>query len=294
MNDRKRQVIAIAKELFIKNGVTATSVQDIIDESQISKGTFYNYFPSKNACLVAILEQGNDETSLRRQEILSGQDISNKKILAKQISIHMLVNREHNLIPIFQAIHFSGDQDLKAAVKRYQLEELAWLTGRLVDVYGEESAAAAPDCAVMMYGIIQHLMHIGKSLSKIDLVPTELIDFAMRRIDAMMTDMIYTKDNFLEQDVFLKAHVNKQIYTKQELVTQMTTFNHTVKSETKSENNQLIQFMVDEIQTKSPRISIIESVNRSFREAYTNTDHEHQAKELSANIWRYIDRLKNQ
>lgn len=292
MNDRKRQVIAIAKELFIENGVISTSVQDIIDESQISKGTFYNYFPSKNACLIAILEQGNDETSLRRQEILSGQDISDKAILAKQISIPMLVNREHNLIPIFQAIHFSGDQDLKAAVKRYQLEELAWLTGRLVDVYGDEAASAAPDCAVIMYGIIQHLIHIGKNLSKIKLVPTELIDFAMRRVDAIMTDMIYTKDTFLERDVFSKAHVNKQSYTKEEIVEQMITFNQTVQSETDSDDSQFIQFLIDEIQTNSPRISIIESVNRSFRETYTNTDHEHRAKELSANIWRYMDRLK--
>jgi len=81
MNDRKRQVIAVAKELFIKNGVITTSVQDIIDEAQISKGTFYNYFSSKNACLIAILEQGNNETFLRRQEILNGQDVSDKNFL---------------------------------------------------------------------------------------------------------------------------------------------------------------------------------------------------------------------
>jgi len=292
MNDRKRQVIAVAKELFIKNGVIATSVQDIIDESQISKGTFYNYFSSKNACLIAILEQGNEETSLRRQEILSGQSISDKEILTKQISIHMLVNREHNLIPIFQAIHFSGDQDLKAAVKRYQLAELAWLTGRLVDIYGEESAVAASDCAVMMYGIIQHLMHIGKNLVKQDIAPTDLVDFAMRRIDSIMADMVYSKDTILEQDVFLKAHINTKIYTKHELVAQLTKFNQVVKNEGKSDHDQLIEFMIDEIQTKSPRISIIESVNRSFREAFTNTGHEHQAKELSANIWRYIDTIK--
>lgn len=294
MNDRKRQVIKVAKELFIKNGVTSTSIQDIIDESQISKGTFYNYFSSKNACLIAILEQGNNETYLRRQEILNRQDISNKEVLAKQISIHMLVNREQNLIPIFQAIHFSGDEDLKAAVRRYQLEELAWLTERLVDVYGGDSAAAAPDCAVIMYGIIQHLMHIGKVWSKREPTPTELVNFAMRRIDVMMADMMHMKDTFLEQDIFLNTHINKQVYTKQEIVEQLVTFNNDVKSEKKLENNQFIQFMIDEIQAESPRISIIKSVNHSFREVYTNTDYEHQAKELSANIWRYIDTLKNE
>lgn len=292
MKDRKRQVIAAAKELFIKKGVIATSVQDIIDESQISKGTFYNYFPSKNACLIAILEQGNEDTYLRRKEIISGQDVSDKHILAKQIAVHLLVHREHNLIPIFQAIHYSGDQDLKKAVKRHQLEELAWLTARLIDIYGKESTSAASDCAVMLYGIIQHLMHIGRNWSTKDVEPTKVIDFALRRIDAMMVDMVNSHDTFLEQDVFIKAHVHKQVYTKQELVTQLETFSHTVKTETNSDDHQLTQFMIDEIQTNSPRIAIIEAVNRSLRETYTNTALEHQAKELSATIWRYIDRLK--
>lgn len=292
MNDRKRQIITTARELFIKNGVITTSVQDIIDATEISKGTFYNYFSSKNACLIAILEHGYDETFLRRREILSGQDISNKEVLVKQISIHMLVTREHNLVPIFQAVHHSGDQDLKTSVRRYQLGELAWLTERLVDVYGEESVAIAPDCAVMMYGIIQHLMHIGTNWSKKDIVPTELIDFTMRRVDAIMADMIDGKDTFLEKDIFFNARINKQVYTKQELLTQMTAFNHLIKSKPKPEDNQFIDFLIDEIQSVSPRISIMKSVNRSFREAYADTDYQHQAEELATNIWGYIDTLK--
>src|SRR5690625_395145 len=292
MNDRKRQVIAIAKELFIKNGVTTTSVQDIITAAEISKGTFYNYFPSKSACLIAILEQGNVETSLRRREILSGQDPSDKKIIARQISIHLLVHREHNLIPIFQAIHYSDDQDLKASVKKYQFEELAWLTRRLVDIYGEESATAAPDCAVMLYGIVQFLMHIRRNWSKKNFESTDVIDFAIRRTDAIMADMIQTKDTFLEQDIFLKAHKNKVHYSKSELIEQMKAFISSMKDQAAPEHNQLIQFMIDEIQVESPRISIIESVNRSFREIYSNTEYGHEAKELSAKIWAYIDTMK--
>lgn len=292
MNDRKRQVIAVAKELFIENGVITTSVQDIITAAKISKGTFYNYFPSKSACLIAIIEQGNDETSLRRREILSGQDPSDKKILARQISIHILVHREHNLIPIFQAIHYSDDQDLKAAVKRYQFEELAWLTRRLVDVYGKESATAAPDCAVMLYGIIQFLMHIRRNWSKENFEPTDIIDFAIRRTDVMMADMIQTKDTFLEQDIFLKVHKSKKHYTKLELIRQMKGFISSMKGQAAPENNQLIQFIMDEIQAESPRISIIESVNRSFREMYSHTEYGHEAKELSANVLAYIDTMK--
>ena len=54
MNNKKHQVLLTAQRLFIEKGFAATSVQDIINESKISKGTFYNYFSSKNECIIAI------------------------------------------------------------------------------------------------------------------------------------------------------------------------------------------------------------------------------------------------
>lgn len=292
MKDRKRQVTRTAQKLFVEKGVTNTSVQDIIDKSQISKGTFYNYFSSKNECLIAILENIHDETLLKRREILVGQNIANKDILAKQISIRIMINREHNLIPIFQAVHHSGDLDLKAAVKRYQLAEFAWLTERLIDVYGDESISIAPDCAVIMHGIIQHMMHIGRNWSKRKITPTELIDFTIRRMDAVVANMIKTKDNFFEEDIFLGENVNKKVYTKSEILAQMDEFNRTVSETPTSDSNQLIQFIIEEINAEIPRVAIMESVNRSFREAFTGTNEENQAEELATNIWGYIDTLK--
>src|SRR5699024_12468289 len=64
MNDRKRQVLRTAPRLFIENGFSMTSVQHIIDEAQLSKGTFYNYFKSKSDCLLAILHGDYDEATV--------------------------------------------------------------------------------------------------------------------------------------------------------------------------------------------------------------------------------------
>ncbi|MGA9287974.1 MAG: helix-turn-helix domain-containing protein, partial [Anaerobacillus sp.] len=56
MNDRKQHVIKMAHQLFIDRGFQATSIQDILDYSGISKGTFYNYFSSKNELLIALFK----------------------------------------------------------------------------------------------------------------------------------------------------------------------------------------------------------------------------------------------
>ena len=163
MNDRKRQVLLTAQRLFIDKGFSTTSVQDILDESCISKGTFYNYFSSKNECLIAILEHARDEATVRRRELLIGQDLSDKNILVEQILIRMHVNREQNLMPIFEAVFHSGDNDLRTFIKNMLLAEFSWLTRRLVDVYGKDAVPYAADCAVMLFGMMQQILHIWSS-----------------------------------------------------------------------------------------------------------------------------------
>lgn len=70
VNNRKRNVLLTAQRLFTEKGYAATSVQDIIDESKISKGTFYNYFSSKNECIIAIIENAEEETALKEEKCL--------------------------------------------------------------------------------------------------------------------------------------------------------------------------------------------------------------------------------
>src|SRR3954464_10230092 len=101
VNNRKRNVLLTAQRLFTEKGYAATSVQDIIDESKISKGTFYNYFSSKNECIIAIIENAKEETDLKRREMLIQQEITDKDILINQLSVRMELYRKRNLMPIF-------------------------------------------------------------------------------------------------------------------------------------------------------------------------------------------------
>ena len=56
MKDRKLHVIKMSHQLFIEKGFLATSIQDILNYSGISKGTFYNYFSSKNELLMELFK----------------------------------------------------------------------------------------------------------------------------------------------------------------------------------------------------------------------------------------------
>lgn len=113
MNKRKRQIITAARELFIEKGFLDTSINDIISAAKVSKGTFYNHFVSKNECLIAILDEGREEASNRRHELLYGKDPTDLEILTQQVAVLMHVNREHNLVQIFESIFHSRDSELK-------------------------------------------------------------------------------------------------------------------------------------------------------------------------------------
>lgn len=288
MNDRKRQVLLTAQRLFVEKGFIATSIQDILDESQISKGTFYNYFSSKNECLIAILEHGRDETTIRRQELLIGQSLSDKKILAEQISIRQQVNRDHNLLPIFEAVFHSGDPDLSVFAKNNHLDELSWLASRFVDVYGEKAKLYASDCAVLMTGMLHHMMHVLTANSKDDINTSHLVMYTMRRLDSMIPTIIKTKDQLLEEDSFLATN-DIQSKTSQQLLLLLTDFYNSLADEEESKKGkQYIQFMMDEISSDHKRVYLLETVTRSFREAFIDTPHERKVRKIASDIWRYL------
>ncbi|WP_342508250.1 TetR/AcrR family transcriptional regulator [Sporosarcina sp. FSL K6-2383] len=294
MNNRKRQVLVVARRLFAEKGFTATSVQDILDASQISKGTFYNYFTSKNECLMAMLEYAHEEATIKRRELLIGQDIRDKNILAEQIVVRMHVNRAHNLLPIYESVFNSGDQVLKSFIVKHHFMEISWLTERLVDVYGEEAQTYAPDCAVILMGMMQHLIHFwnASSTEKIDI--QRLAQFTTRRIDAIISDMMEKSDTLLGAGLFdnLQSTDETKLDEKTMLITQLTRFLEQFKNDSMPSDVQYTQFLLDEIRSAQPRVFILETVTRSFHETFSDTNFESDAREIVTYLWKFIDTLK--
>ena len=60
---KKQEFINTAEELFCRNGYESTSVQDIIDSLNTSKGSFYHHFISKEALLEEICSRRADQIS---------------------------------------------------------------------------------------------------------------------------------------------------------------------------------------------------------------------------------------
>lgn len=53
--DRKAEIIAAAQKLFLKKEYEKTTMQDVMDDLGIAKGTIYHYFDSKEDLLEAVV-----------------------------------------------------------------------------------------------------------------------------------------------------------------------------------------------------------------------------------------------
>lgn len=68
---RKLELLKIAYKMFLTRGYENTSVDEIIEEAGIAKGTFYYYFQSKEQLLEEVIGMMIDEEAERACEVLN-------------------------------------------------------------------------------------------------------------------------------------------------------------------------------------------------------------------------------
>jgi AcrR family transcriptional regulator len=61
-------ILAAALEVFAEEGYGAASVRDIVRRTDLASGTFYNYFPDKEAIFVALIAEAGEEARRRVRE----------------------------------------------------------------------------------------------------------------------------------------------------------------------------------------------------------------------------------
>lgn len=286
MNSKKQNIINAAYSLFINKGYNASSIQDILDEAGVSKGTFYNYFTSKTECLMAIMDSIGSEIRQKRMAAAADKPINDPQVLADQLSIRIQLNQEKNLFSLYESIFYSQDKELKEFSKGTYLKELDWLTSRIIDIFGKEAEPYALDNAAILHGSIQQLVHIWKLTSNEDLPTDRLAAFVVRRLEVSIASQIASGERFI-QAMELSPEKMGENLTLEELGTQLDTYSRLLEED--EETRQLISFLAEELHLEKPRKAVVQSVLGTLA---NNVPHEAEILILLEQVWKKVAKLE--
>lgn len=270
MNKRKQHVIEMAYKLFIEKGFQATSIQDILDFSGISKGTFYNYFSSKNELLIALFKTLYQNIGREMNDLLIGQDPANIEIFIKQIEFQMEMNQSNKLATLFEEAFSLNDLELKQFFKHGQLRILRWIYERFIDIYGENLKPYLLDCSIMFMGMLIQSYKMYVMEHSPDTSIQKIVRFSINRITKMVKEVSESDDQLIEPE-FLDRWLPDKRNSGHAFKTKLYQILHKLKQEIPCNKNQtkymeLLDFIENEIlHARNPRKHLIGSVILSLK-----------------------------
>ncbi|MFD9627933.1 TetR/AcrR family transcriptional regulator [Peribacillus muralis] len=275
MNERKQLVVKYAHELFIEKGYQATSIQDILDYSSISKGTFYNYFSSKGELLKAVFLSAQEKLEKERNELLIGQNLADIEIFIKQSELQIHSNKSSKLFSLYEEVMISNDTELKNFITHVKFQYIHWLSKRFLDIFGVEKKPYILDCAILYSGMMHQMIHFNALAREPDFNPTEIIRYCVNRIITIFEDVSSSNVQLLEPDL-IKQWLPDCFHTQEDFHTALLHSANDLKKvifklcqdneADRVKNLKLIHFIQEEIlQNADPRIFLIDSALLSLK-----------------------------
>jgi len=195
--ERRIEILETAQRLFFEVGYEKTSVERIINELNLAKGTFYYYFKSKADLLVAIADLHADSHYEKWQQIIDRQDLNavEKLNAVFDFSLNFKLGNKELIIAYLKAM--MDEQNIilhyKMAEKRNQVA--SELLGQVVEQgireglfdtpYPRESIIMIFKLADFMTGeLVPLLLKMFEDANYLPLVEEkyDAITFAMERI----------------------------------------------------------------------------------------------------------------
>lgn len=90
--ERKNEILDIAEILFYTKGYDRCTINDILNETKIAKGTFYHYFVSKEEVLDGIVNRNIETIVNRVRKVIESNDI---EPVEKLMRVFMAMRLEH-------------------------------------------------------------------------------------------------------------------------------------------------------------------------------------------------------
>lgn len=286
MNNRKRKVADIVLKLFVEKGIQQTSIQDIIESANISKGTFYNYFSSKNDCIADILEFLRYDASQQRIAVQIGKDTKDREVFIEQITILIRLNEERNLSALFEAILSSNEPELKKLVNQHRIFEMEWLSNRLIEVMGEKIRDYSFEGTVLFHGMLQHMLFTLR-MTNSSYSLHHLVSRIVSYLELIIPNMIKSGPMLSHYAIdLLRSPVEKKVPLITDLLEAASQLQQLYKFT--EEQQDLFDVILNELQRERIRKIVLQPLLKPFQKLFTETPIESQVQMFTNMVWFYL------
>ncbi|WP_082232533.1 TetR/AcrR family transcriptional regulator [Halobacillus massiliensis] len=259
MEDKKVLIIETSIKLFASKGFTATSVQEIASECNISKGAFYLYFKSKDALLLEIFYHYSKEIQLKTEEIQSLK-LDPRTKLIKQLSVtfnEIIKHRDFIIMQIReQAIPFN--KDIETFMQKMRFDTYFFYKNGLLAIYGREIEHIIWEITVLLQGIFKayvDLIIVEGVRFDIDQLCQSIVkrmDFLVKGFSQSGVQPIITNElmNGVIPQGFHNNQIDSIIHTLE-----------TIEKENSTENIRVTSsVLLEEIKSDKPRTAVIKGM----------------------------------
>lgn len=283
MNQKQLDILGHTHQLFMEKGYVDTSVQDILERSGISKGTFYKYFSSKSELFLSLLSSLQESLILQREKVAIEYKGDNQKVFEEQI-IFMLNFAEQNKIPemiestlvLNEVKTFRYIEELKAAT-------FTWIYERLQQIFPSKTFPYLFDGAVLLEGMLNNIFKMNKALNY-PLPIEQIVCYCMKRTEEIVIEVAEQKEQLFNPSVYSAVFNEK---TESHFSTELTRVtaklkrvieNKLTNEEEQKKSLEFVTFISDELlqNDTEPRTFIIQSSLLSLEKINTLA----QTKEL--------------
>lgn len=158
--ERRAEIIQAAKRLFQTQEYEKTSMQEIMDELQIAKGTIYHYFASKEALFEAVIEDIAQENCQTMQKQLAAPGNALEKMKRLVEAGRIATDNPH----IMQTLHNPANQALHTRLLATLITKQAPLYAELIrqgSLEGHFTTDQPLECAEFILSAVQFLTDTG-------------------------------------------------------------------------------------------------------------------------------------
>lgn len=179
---KKEKIIEVAKQLFRTKGYHDTSIQDILDQSRVSKGTFYNYFSTKSQLILCIIQEVDVKVEEQQNLLLLEGNPCDKQIFYSQLRVKHSIYGTEKISELYNISLGENDEALQKYMAESHYKELNWLAKRLIEVYGNEIEESAMDLSTHFIGGLGYQFRYSDQMN-LNLNSSDILDYNILRLE---------------------------------------------------------------------------------------------------------------